>query len=147
MKAPFELAKGIPPNTWRTVTDAWNGFHSIPLHPDDRHLTTFITQWGRYQYLKAPQGYASSCDGYNRRLDEITTDFQRYKRCVDDSCYYDSSDDLELHWWRTIDFFELMGQHGVILNPDKLQFCKKEVDFAGFRLTSTNIAPLPKYLD
>ena len=147
MKAPFELAKGIPPNTWRTVTDAWNGFHSVPLHPDDRHLTTFITQWGRYRYLKAPQGYVSSCDGYNRRLDEITSEFERYKRCVDDNCHYDSDDDLELHWWRTIDFLELMGKHEVIINADKLQFCKKEVDFASFRLTSTNVAPLPKYLE
>ena len=147
MKAPFELAKGIPPNTWRTVTDAWNGFHSVPLHPDDRHLTTFITQLGRYRYLKAPQGYASSCDGYNRRLDEITSEFERYKRCVDDNCHYDDDDDLALHWWRTIDFLELMGKNGVILNEEKLQFCKKEVNFAGFRLTETNVAPLPKYLD
>ena len=88
MKSPFESAKGIPPNTWRTVTDARNGFHSIPLHPDDKHLTTFITQWGRYRYLKAPQGYASSCDGYNRRMDEITADFERLKWCVDDNCHF-----------------------------------------------------------
>ena len=26
-RAPFELAKAVPPRTWRTVTDAWNGFH------------------------------------------------------------------------------------------------------------------------
>lgn len=87
MKALFELAKEIPPNTWRSVTDAWNGFHSVPLHTDDWHLTTFITQWCRYRYLKAPQGYVSSCDGYNRRLDEITSEFERYKRCVDDNCH------------------------------------------------------------
>ena len=108
MKPPFELAKGIPPNTWRTVTDAWNGFHSIPLHKDDRHLTTFLSHWGpRYRYLMAPQGYASSGDGYNRRLDDILSDFERHKRCVDDNIHYD--DDLEQHWWRTIELLELMG--------------------------------------
>ena len=26
----------------------WYGYHSVPLHPDDRHFTTFITPWGRY---------------------------------------------------------------------------------------------------
>ena len=146
MKPPFELAKGIPPNTWRTVTDAWNGFHSIPLHKDDRHLTTFLSHWGpRYRYLMAPQGYASSGDGYNRRLDDILSDFERQKRCVDDNIHYD--DDLEQHWWRTIELLELMGKNGVILNPDKFQFCQKVVDFAGFRLSETGIAPLPKYLD
>ena len=147
IKSPFELAKGIPPNTWRTITDAFNGYHSVPLHPDDRHLTTFSTNQGLYRYLRAPQGFASSGDGYNRRLDEITSDFPRYKRCVDDNCHYDDDQDLELHWWRTIDFLELMGKSGITLNPEKLQFCKKDVDFAGFRLSSTTISPLPKYLD
>ena len=147
MRSPFELAKGIPPNTWRTVTDAFNGYHSVPLHPDDRHLTTFSTNKGLFRYLRAPQGFASSGDGYNRRLDEITADFVRYNRCVDDGCHYDADDDLELHWWRTIDLLELMGRHGVTLNPNKFQFCKKDIDFAGFRLTGTTISPLPKYLD
>ena len=66
MKSPYESAKGIPPNTWRTVTDARDGFHSIPLHPDDRNLTAFLTPSGRYRFLRAVQGYTSSGDGYNR---------------------------------------------------------------------------------
>ena len=147
MKSPFELAKGIPPNTWRTVTDAFNGYHSVPLHPEDRHLTTFSTNKGLFRYLRAPQGFASSGDGYNCRLDHITADFVRYSRITDDGCHYDDHNDLELHWWRTIDLLELMGTHGVTLNPKKLQFCKKEIDFAGFRLTESTVSPLPKYLD
>ena len=30
-KSPFHLARHIPKNTWKTVSDAWNGYHSIPL--------------------------------------------------------------------------------------------------------------------
>ena len=37
-KSPFELARGVPANTWRTVTDAWNGYHSVPLREHDRPL-------------------------------------------------------------------------------------------------------------
>ena len=147
MKSPFELAKGIPPNTWRTVTDAFNGYHSVPLHADDRHLTTFSSNKGLFRYLRAPQGFASSGDGYNRRLDHITADFVRYSRIVDHGCHYDDHNDLELHWWRTIDLMELMGTHGVTLNPKKFQFCKKDIDFAGFRLTDLTVSPLPRYLD
>ena len=93
----------------------------------------------------APQGYASSGDGYNRRLDDILSDFERQKRCVDDNIHYD--EDLEQHWWRTIELLELLGKNGVILNPEKFQFSQKEVDFAGFHLSESGIAPLPKYLD
>ena len=43
VKPPFQQARSIPPKTWKTVTGAWNGYHSVPLCEDDRHLTTFIT--------------------------------------------------------------------------------------------------------
>ncbi len=52
-ESPFHLARRIPKDTWKTVTDAWNGYHSIPLRESDRHLTTFITPFGPWRYTKA----------------------------------------------------------------------------------------------
>ena len=98
----------------------WNGFHSVRLAKEDRHLTTFITPWGRHQYKVAPQGSLASGDGYSRRYDEIIADVERKTKCVDDTAMWD--DDLETHWWRVIDFLELCGRNGVILNFDKFQF-------------------------
>ena len=64
---------------------------------------------------------------------------------VDDTIHYDT--DLEEHWWRTIDFLATAGASGVILNRDKFQFARQDVDFAGFHISSNKIEPLPKYLD
>ena len=55
-QSPFHQACSIPSNTKKTVFDCWNGYHSVPLHADEHHLTTFITPWGRYCYKTAPQG-------------------------------------------------------------------------------------------
>lgn len=145
MESPFHLARKVPGNTWKTVSDAWNGYHSVPLRESDRHLTTFITPFGRFRYKRAPQGFVSSGDGYNRRFDAILTDFLRKERCVDDTIHYDS--DLTEHWWRTIDLLRTLGEAGIVLNPDKFQFCRKSVEFAGFRVGESAIEPLPKYLD
>lgn len=142
---PFHLARRIPRDTWKTVTDAWNGYHSVPLRESDRHLTTFITPFGRWRYTRAPQGFLSSGDGYNRRFDAVLSDFERVERCVDDTVHYDA--DLEQHWWRTIDFLTRVGRAGIVLNPAKFQFAEKSVDFAGFRVSDATIEPLPKYLD
>ena len=46
-ESPFHLARRVPKDTWKTVTDAWNGYHSLPLSASDRHLTTFITPFGK----------------------------------------------------------------------------------------------------
>ena len=71
--------------------------------------------------------------------------FQRFERCVDDTIHYDES--LEEHWWRTIDLLSTVGSAGIVLNPDKFQFAKREVDFAGFRIAEKTIKPLPRYLN
>ena len=144
-EAPFPLARRVPGMTWKTVADAWNGYHSVPLRESDRHLTTFITPFGRWRYTRAPQGFLSSGDGYNRRVDAILSDFERKERCVDDTVFYD--DELETHWWRTIKFLSTCGAAGIVLNPDKFQFAQREVDFAGFRITESKIQPLPKYIE
>ena len=144
-ESPYHLARRVPQNTWKTVTDAWNGYHSVPLRESDRHLTTFITPFGRWRYTRAPQGYLSSGDGYNRRFQAILEDFPRKERCVDDTLHFDEN--LEEHYWRTIDFLIMVGQAGVVLNPDKFQFAQKDVEFAGFRIMSDTVEPLPKYFE
>ena len=127
------------------MTDAWNGYHSVPLRESDRHLTTFITPFGRWRYTRAPQGFLTSGDGYNRRFDAVLSTFERKERCVDDTIHHDT--DLEQHWWRSIDLLTRVGQAGIVLNPDKFEFAERSVDFAGFRVSDSSIEPLPKYLD
>ena len=135
----------MPRNTFKTVTNAWNGYHIVPLHVEDRHLTTFITPWGRYRYCRNPQGFVGASDGYNRRFDAVLSDFGRKERCVDDTVFWNSN--LADHWRRTLEFLETAGRAGIVLNPEKFQFCQREVDFAGFRISSGLVQPLPKYLD
>ena len=115
------------------------------LRVTDRHLTAFITPFGKWRYTKAPQGFLSSGDGYNRRFSAILADFERKERCVDDTIFYD--DILQQHWWRTIEFLTLVGQGGIVLNPDKFQFTERSADFAGFRISESVVEPLPKYLN
>ena len=144
-ESPFHLARSVPSGSIKTVFDAWNGFHSIRICEEDQYLTTFITEWGLYRYIRGLQGFLSSGDGYNRRVDEITRHFIRLLRCIDDSLVHDVT--LEEHWWRVIEFLEMVGNAGIALNPEKFQFSQETVDFAGFRITKDSVLPLPKYVD
>jgi hypothetical protein len=46
-----------------------------------------------------------------------------------------------------MDFLETVGKAGIVLNPDKFQFARKDVEFASFRITDSSIEPLPKFFD
>lgn len=43
---------------------AINGYHAITLDKESQPLTTFITEWGRYMYLRLPQGFIASGYAY-----------------------------------------------------------------------------------
>ena len=130
---------GIPRGTHKTVTDAWNGYYSIPLDGNDRPFTTFITKWGRYRYKVAPQGFRASGDAYTARFDEVTKEVQNCKRCVDDSILYEET--IEENFRKTCEYLYLLGSNGIILNTEKVQFCQKTVEYVGFQITEDGVKP------
>ena len=59
-ESPFHTARKVPGNTWKSVFDAVDRYHSVALDDESSKLTTFITLWGRYCYLRFPQGHCSA---------------------------------------------------------------------------------------
>ena len=142
---PFKLAEQVPKGTKKSVTDAWNGYHSVPLCKEDRHITTFITPWGRYRYKVAPQGFLASGDGYTQRFDAIISDFENKVKCVDDTLMWEKGVEEAFH--QTCRWLDLCGKNGITLNPKKFQFAQDVVDFSGLTITLDSIKPQQKFLD
>ena len=142
---PFKLAEQIPKGTKKSVTDAWNGYHSVPLCKEDRHITTFITPWGRYRYKVAPQGFLASGDGYTQRFDSIIADFKNKVKCVDDTVMWETG--IKEAFLQNCEWLDLCGKNGITLNPKKFQFAQDVVDFSGLTVTNESIKPQQKFLD
>ena len=138
MLSPTQLIKGFKPTKYYATIDCWQAFHSIELVEEDRDYTTFTTQWGYYRYKRAPQGFLSSTDAYNMRMDVIMQEFEEFhKRCVDDIIVFGNT--KEEIFTRTCRIIEKLGKCGVILNEKKFQFAVTEVEFAGYNLTQTSL--------
>ena len=137
--SPINLVAQILAGKKKTVLDAWNGYHSLMLDPESRDLTTFNTEWGRYRYLRGPQGFHGTGDAYTRRFDDITSGEERYLRCIDDGLLYD--DTIEQSFWHTYDHIKLCADNGIVFNPDKFKFARDEVEFAGFEVTREGYRP------
>ena len=144
-QSPFHQARSVPQGTIKTVFDAWNGYHSVPLRKEDRHLTTFITPWGRYRYCTAPQGYIASGDGYSRRFDEISAEVPNKTKCIDDTLLW--SNNLEESFFQACNWLDICGRNGITLNPEKFVFGQETVEFAGFEITADSVRPCRKFLD
>jgi len=116
-----------------TVLDALKGYHQCPLDHDSQALTTFITPFGRYKYLRAPYGTSSISEHYDRRMAEAFTGLTGFCCVVDDVIIYDSDEDQ--HAAHVRQFLQCCADKHIALNPEKCRFNQKEVTFAGFTLS------------
>ena len=137
--SPFKLACQIPKAKIKTVVDATDGYHSIPLDEESRPLTTFITQWGRYRYKRLPQGFIAAGDAYTRRYDEIIKDIKKKIKCVDDTLLW--ADNIAQAYRDTWRYLQICQDNGITLNKEKFQFAEEEVTFAGLTITMDGICP------
>ena len=118
----------VPKDTFKSTLDCQDGYHGVPLAPEDRHKTTFITEQGRFRYARAPQGYGSSNDGYTQRTDAILSgcpgkpEVQDYDKIVDDIIQW--SDSMEQAFNRMCSILSNCSKAGMVFNPDKFQFAK-----------------------
>ncbi len=142
--SPFKLACQVPPHTYKTVLDAVDGYHSVLLDEESQPLTTFLTEWGRYQYLRMPQGFLASGDAYTRRYDEIIKDVNQKIKIVDDSLLWDCN--IEESFYHTWDYLKLCAENGIVFNKEKFQFCQKSVEYAGLQVTDDGVSPSDKIL-
>ena len=138
MFSAFHQACSIPQCTKKTIFDMWNGYHSIPLHMDDCHLTTFITLWGCYHYCTAPQGYITSGGGYTHCYNEIVAQIPQKTMCINDSLLWSNS--IEESFWQA----NICDRNGITFNLTKFVFTSDTVEFAAFQITSVNVTPLSK---
>ena len=141
---PLQQAMTIPHNTLKSTNDAWNGFHSLKLRDEDRHYTTFITPYGRFRYITAPQGWLATGDGYTQRYDNITKEIKNKRQCIDDCLLY--SNDMENAFKDVTEYLTLVGRNGIILNPEKFNFAEDTVDWAGIRISMNKVEPLPEHV-
>ena len=129
----------MPPRTKETVLDAIDGYHSIPLDKESQPLTTFITEWERFMYLRTPQGYLASGDTYPRKYNEIIKDIPCKLKIVDDILVYDSN--IEEAFYHTFDLLLQCAKNAIVLNTDKFQFYQDVVKFGGLQITPSRVTP------
>ena len=142
---PLQQAITVPHGQKKTVLDAWNGYHSVDIREEDRHLTNFLTPFGRYRYKSAPMGYMASWDAYTHRYNLVTVDVQNKMRVVDDTLLWQET--IGEAFKHVAEYLTLCGRKGIILNPEKFTFSKDEVDWAGIRITRDKVEPLAEHVE
>ena len=131
---PKDAISNVEKAKYFTVLDARHGYWQVPLKESVRSLTTFITPWGRYRYLRNPQGFIAAGDEYNRRTDLAFQGIEHMSKVVDDCLLYD--EDFNSHVQRIRDVLIQAREHGITFSEKKFTFAESQVHYCGYLVSS-----------
>ena len=133
-------ASAYPPKKKKSILDAKDGYHSVPLEKGgSREVTKFLCEFGLYQCVGSGQGLICSGDTYTHRFDNITSKLTNVVRCADDSLLLE--DDLKSSFYLICRYLSTCSRSGVNFNKQKFRFAEDIMDYVGFTLTKDEIRP------
>ncbi|XP_068204834.1 uncharacterized protein [Palaemon carinicauda] len=121
-----------------TTADALYGYWQMELAEEDRHLTTFITPYGRFIHCRGPMGFAATGDAFCLRGDMALQGVQNCVKVIDDLLLYD--EDYVTHLHRIHEVVTRCRKFGITLNKDKFVVAAPSVNFCGYTLSGDGIS-------
>ena len=126
-----------------STMDLISGYHQIPMDPQSKEKTAFITGGGLYQYRCMPFGLTNSPATFQRFMDAVLAGYKWKFLFVymDDICVFSSDfnnhlDDLKL-------VLERLRESRLKLKPSKCHFGQTKIKFLGHVITDAGILPDP----
>lgn len=128
-----------------TKLDIKNAFHQIELHLYSRHITTFITSQGLFQYKRLMFGITCAPEIFQKTLQRMVISCEGVVNFIDDILVYGSTE--EEHDQRLEKLKKVLKDNNVLLNENKCIRKVHEVNFLGHELKPEGVKPLKKYVD
>lgn len=122
--------------------DANSGFWQTPLAEESRHLTTFITPWGRFRFNVLPYGISSGSEKFQKNMNLILEGMDRVECSIDDVLVHGRNQ--REHDERLDAVLQRIDKAGMTLNLDKCEFSKLEVKFLGHVISAKGIEADPE---
>ena len=140
-----ELANKINGAEIYTMLDAASAFHQIKVHPDSQHLLTFGTSIGRFAWAHVPYGLRSTPELFQSILSDILCDIPNVLVFFDNILI--ATKTISEHDTILRQVLKWLFDKGITLNKEKCQFALPEIDFLGYYLNATGIAPSSSKID
>ena len=142
-----DLFNALRESRYFAALDCTEGFFQIPLYPEHKERTAFITPHGLYQFKRCPFGFTNAPAKFQRTMNMIFNE-GLYKKCViyiDDILVFGKTPielTENLHW-----VFNKCREFQIKLKESKCQFFEEKVNFLGFQVSFNRIAPIPGKCD
>ncbi|CAG9137171.1 unnamed protein product [Plutella xylostella] len=121
--------------------DLASGYYQVPIAEQSKHLTSFVTPDGQYEFNRMPFGLANAPAVFQRMLNKIlgTARFNHATAYIDDVLIYgkDAMECLE----RLEEVLQAMHKANLTLNLSKCDFLRSSIDYLGYEISADGVRP------
>ena len=121
--------------------DARSGFFQLTLSEECRHLTTFITNKGCFQFKRVPFGLSDNSETFKKVMEEILFGLEGVEISVDDVIVHAVTIDQLITRLRKV--FERCRERNLKLIKKKCEFGLTEIPVLGHVVSAKGIQPDP----
>ncbi|KAJ1189087.1 hypothetical protein NDU88_005838 [Pleurodeles waltl] len=122
-----------------STIDLHSAYHQIALRLDSQELTSFVTPFGAYKYLRLPFGLASAASIFQKLMDSLFGDFENVCAFQDDILFH--TKDMEEHFVVLDKVFSILKDCGITIKSEKCKFLVQSVEYLGHSISSDGIKP------
>nr|XP_055067930.1 uncharacterized protein K02A2.6-like [Misgurnus anguillicaudatus] len=131
-----ELLAELRGATVFSTIDLASAYHQVPLHPESRDLTAFITHDGLFRYKRVPYGLASAAPAFQKMMMTILHGLSGVQAYLDDLIVYGNTEDIHDTRLKAV-------LHGLKLNMQKCKFKMQSLKFLGHTISKDGLHPDP----
>ena len=113
----------------------------VPLDKASRHLTNFLTPWGRFRCKRVPPGLQSAGDEFGHRSDAHFSHIGNALNIVDDILVHSAN--LLSPIASVVKILSICRTFGITLNKMKFMFAMPELPFAGYIVGASGVSADP----
>ncbi|XP_049308582.1 uncharacterized protein LOC125777521 [Bactrocera dorsalis] len=125
-----------------TTLDLKNGFYHVPVEPDSRKYTSFVTHSGQFEFCFVPFGITNSPAVFCRFIRAVFQNMLKDDTIIiymDDIVIPAKDENESLEKLRRV--LRQASEHGLQIKWEKCQFIKKQINFLGYILENGQILP------